>query len=65
MKALKITTVVLVLGLVGLAVYVVTSCPDETKVEYDARANCLYESRGSGPVCTQALNAVRNQHICI
>ena len=43
MKALKITAVILALCLIGLIVYVVASPHDETKVEYDDRANFLHE----------------------
>ena len=43
MKALKITTVILALCLIGLIVYVVASPHNETKVEYEDRANYLHE----------------------
>ena len=46
MKALKITTAILALGLIGLIVYAVNLYHDEAKVEYDVRADFLYKQRG-------------------
>ena len=43
MKTLKITIAILALGLVGFAIYAVTSYHEETKVKYDTRANYLHE----------------------